>query len=159
MRESFPQENSIFRAYRESIDKAIFGFLGFSKDNFFSPSFSIACNHSKINLHEKNSSLQRSVECIHMTFTLVPHKVHFTCMDFTFSYDVPHKVYFSYKASTGRPVCHNGPTTKPCVPIELTDPRSNRASRPNRSKVVSNNSTTPARLSSSTVYVRSGSSA
>ena len=121
----------------------IFGlWIFFLINPLFSPLlFLFACHHSRIHLHEKNSSL---VACIHMTFTLVPHKVYFSCMDFT------HKVYFSYKASTDqlRPVhdtsrpAHDWSmrldrhVTDPCVPTEPTDPcirdRTNRFMRPDR---------------------------
>ena len=58
-----------------------------SKDSFFSSFFSFTCNHSKIPLHKKNSCfISSSVACIHITFTLVPHKVNFSYKDSTFNY-------------------------------------------------------------------------
>ena len=110
-----------------------------SKDSFFSSFFSFTCNHSKIHVYENNSSL---VTCIHMTFTF-PHKFYFTCMVFTLNYGVPHK----FTLVAWSPL------------VVSTDPRPNRESRQNRSKVVLNNSTTPLRLSSSVVYVSADNSA
>ena len=68
-------------------------------------------------------SISSLVACIHMTFTLVPHKVYFTIMDFMLSYGVPHKIYFTCMASTSN---YGQCRTR----TSATDPRPTRALRP-----------------------------
>ena len=57
-----------------------------------------------------------------MTLTLVPHKVYFSCKDFT------HKVYFSYMASSDQ----LRPKTDPCI---LTDTLPTHASQQNETEL------------------------
>ena len=111
--------------------------------------------------------MSNSVACIHMTFTLVPHKVYFTCMKrtpvcifssvecvhMTFTL-VPHMTFtFNYDlCAHPRSIRASG-----------TDPWPNRASATDSRrvvlfKIVSSCSTTVVYLGSSTVHVRLDSS-
>ena len=81
--------------------------MGFPfKNSFLSSSSSFCMSPLKVHLHEKNSTL---VACIYMTFTLVQHKVNFSCKASS---------TFNYGPCMIR---HTRPVTNPC--IRNRDPR------------------------------------
>ena len=127
-RDIFYKQNYASRDYgRQLKSTKLWVFLGFSKNSFdqenqrFWYSLKIVFSPLLFQLHvttRRYTCMKRtpicissSVACIHMTFTLVPHKFDFTCMDFTFRYGFPHQVYFSCMASTSS----YNPCTTPTV--------------------------------------------